>query len=735
MGSLFSSILGSKDSSQQTQKQTEDPAYPITSQQAPPKGVLPVGTSKENEDKQRQAERDQEIAATNNAVQQQEKEKDASENAKGKDDQKKVEGDNQSGAMQQQKTNAEKEAEEAAKKAAVEAAQAAAKAAADRLEQEKKEAEERKKEQDEKQRKEEEERLKKLEEEKKEAERKAAEAAAAEAAKLAAICRMDTALVLSAILYNANVNRNANSTTYGADIKAFLAKVSLKVFMLLCKVPQLLPIIWPVGLGDDEYHTYVQKPDASVDATKYYEFLFGNGGATMTKYINQKLKPLLQKVLYFNCVANPVCKLAREEVNLRKSKELITKVEGLKDDAALVKLMRDFTNDYDQMILKMFPTVIDKGVCAKDVRLLPKNYPPICIRYEMYEAILMIVNTIINNIGRARKLNGSDVGVIGTGTKKVKVEKKYSDMTTEEREKHAKEPRADDIVVSWEEEQPDVKSDKIEVNGGLCFKFNENWNKYWGDNAKKMEDWDGSSFKVIEENKVTEEAVTGKADFKDWMLNPGSHNETEVYYKNGTSEVAKNNGGATGVTKFVNPTKKYTTLFLLDDDQAYDLANFTMPLLSAEMTENAKKSLILDLYKGIIDDKWKECNPSALYNKNIMCSTMIATMKHESLRGGLSAQVSAFVSYIYNILIVDMTKWKLMFPMNTTMSFGSINQRLMEIGNVDGNTQLPQYQWCRNDKIINVRADTKLTELREGTQQVLTESVFDGRVIDVNPKQ
>ena len=736
MGGLFSKIFGSGGSNQQPQ-QNNDPGYPYQSQQPPPKGVIPVGTTKENEDKQRKEERKKEIEDTNNEVQAQEKNKDAAENAKAKEDQAKLEADNKSAEMQKQKEAAEKAAEEAAKKAAVEAAQKEAEAAAQKLEAERKAAEERlKAEEDEKRRKEEEERLRKLEEEKAEAERKAAEAAAAEAAKLAALCRMDTALVLAALLYNANVNRNEKAETWENDIKAFLAKVSLKVFMLLCKVPQLLPIIWPVGLGDDEYHTYEQKPDASVDATKYYEFLFGNEGATMTKYVNQKLKKVLQKILYFNCVANPVCKLENEEKNLAKAKAFIGKIEALKDDAELVKLMREFTNEYDQMILKIMPTVANKGVCGKDIKLLPKNYPPVCIRYEMYEAILMLCNTIINNIGRAQKLDGTEVGIISNGaTKKVKVQKKYGDMTIEEKQKYAPQEHPADAVIEYEDEQLDGQKDKIEVKGGMCFKFNDGWAAYWGENAKKMEDWDGSSFKVIEENKVSEEDVTGKAEFKDWMLEPGSHDETEMYYPGGASTIAQNNGATKGRTKYVNPTKKYTSLFLMDDDTAYDFTDFTMPLLSAEMTENCKKSLILDLYKGIIDDKWKECNPSALYNKNIMCSSMIATMKHETLRGGLNAQSSAFVQYIYNILIVDMTKWKLIFPMNTTMSFGSINQKLMETNKQESdNAYLPQYQWCRHDAIINAKADENLSEIKEGTKQVTTESVFKDRIIDVSPK-
>ena len=421
--------------------------------------------------------------------------------------------------------------------------------------------------------------------------------------------------------------------------------LNVKSFWLLCKIPQLLPLLWFTGSECDMFHDYVIDEKGNVNKVAYKTLINKN----IDTYITSILPTYLTNVCQSNCRKYNDINEDRDIEISNKCKKYLSNIENVTSDEEWYNQTIKFIEDDDIMNWKCFSARSGKGITTKQIKLLPATYPKICHKYELYEALLMVTNTVINHYGDIRTEKGIRV-------------------TT--------------------------NSTKNTNNGGQCFALNSTWienvyNKAFG--TKVI--WDCESYINVDDIVLSAKDITGYDDDA-WMKETKTYDETHMY--------GRNADGTGGFLKYINPTQKYTQQFINDIDNI-EVA-FQMPRLSANINDEFKNNFLYNIFKTLTTNKdYLLFNVYNIDNKIIFTSMdylYIVPSGFEQIDN-----VSPICRYIFEVLIKDSCKWYITFPIENTMSMMKINSNILLYDDGNDKSILPQYIWTNSDINYKVTID------------------------------
>ena len=439
--------------------------------------------------------------------------------------------------------------------------------------------------------------------------------------------------LLCAIYYNYQFGREIDAQ-WTKNVNTTLDDcLCVESFWLLCKIPQLLPLLWPTGEACDSFHTYTKNTKGEVSVSDYKILI----NSHITQYVGTTLKTYLINLFKSNCKKTP----DYEDDNELKAvcKKFLEDTENVMNDTEWFKKAIDFIKDDDKMNWKCFAARSKKGICNNTIELLPSTFPKVCPKCELYEALLMLTNTVLNHYGDL-KVNNLRVkaGESTSGSNK----------------------------------------------GGMCFSLNESWvNNTFSKGLNTSEIWDGESYVEFYTAVLSTKDVTGEEKDEDWMTKTSLYDKTEVY--------AQATDGTGGYQKYVNPTQKYTRQFVNDENNV-EVA-FQMPRLGAAVNEKFTKNFLKNIFAILQTEDYQFNNIFVNKNKNIFTSIDYIYLTPKGFEQ--LDNVSPISRFIFEILVKDSCKWYLSFPVENSMSFMKINSVIMSTSSNDKKL-LPQYVWAKS---------------------------------------
>ena len=453
---------------------------------------------------------------------------------------------------------------------------------------------------------------------------------------------IQAAQLICAIYYNYQFGDiDENDANWNNNVTTVIDKcLTVDTFWILCKIPHLLPLLWMTGADCDSFHEYKLDEKGDAILSDYKSYITTN----IEKYVFGSLANNLSNVCQSNCKKYIDTNQERNSIIGSKCKEYLEKVELSTSDDEWVKLTFDFIKDDDKMNWKCFAARSGKGITKNKIRLLPSTFPKICPNYELYNALLMVSNTVINHYGDLRNDSGLK-----------------------------------------------VKSGN-HTNGGQCFELNEKWiNNSYNLGINMNDIWDGESFININELIIREKDITGYDDSETWMKNTSLHKETYLY--------GKNPDGTGGYLKYENPTQKYTHQFINDIDNV-EVA-FQMPRLSADINETFRNEFIYNIFTTLTTNKdYMFYNVYNTVNRNILTSIDYVYIIPDGFEQ--VDNVSPICRYIFEVLIKYSCKWFITIPIESTISMMKVNTNLLLN---DNKNILPQYIWATDDINISMSSN------------------------------
>lgn len=411
--------------------------------------------------------------------------------------------------------------------------------------------------------------------------------------------------------------------------------LTVESFWLLCKIPQLLPLLWFTGSECDNFHIYEKDAKGNLNISSYKTLINTN----IELYVSNVLSNYLTNVCQSNCKKYTDFNEERNNEIGMKCKQYLSETENALSDEEWFKKTIDFLKDDDKMNWKCFAARSGKGICNNKILLLPSTFPKIYPKYELYESLLMLTNTVINHYGDLRNENGTKVS---PGT-----------------------------------------NDKY-TNGGKCFNINEAYVKNTFDKGIDTTNmWDGETYIDINSVTLNSTDVTG-VDDETWMEKTLLYDKTETY--------GQSADGRGGYLKYINPTQKYTRQFINDENNV-EVA-FQMPRLSADIDESFTQNFLKNILNTLQKTDYQFYNVFSTDNKNIFTSIdylYITPKGFEQLDN-----VSPIARYIFEVLIQYSCKWYLTFPIENTMSMSKINYNMLLYENGKNKNILPQYIWTKS---------------------------------------
>ena len=423
-------------------------------------------------------------------------------------------------------------------------------------------------------------------------------------------------------------------------------EVNKLVYFQLCQISPLLPLLYPTGQLDSSL--YENMPDDPV------QFAATINGYIKT-YIRSNLRRYTFNVCFSNCYEHmyslnekqiktydEACEKYRESV-----KECLTNESFI---AETYSFLKQFTSIDDMMRIKMLSAKSNKGISNKVPKRLPKYYPKICPKYELWESILMIVNTLCYNYGSIRNEFGQMI-----------------------------------------EGKDGASLPSNASGGGKCFFIPDKcikacFEQYFDMNPKHVWNYTGTDFINTLDGSlnVNVESITGTDKNEEWMKNLTVCSQIEAINKNPTTLI--------GTLKYINPTRKYT--YQLMNDEACPEESFQLPKMSADMSNTFKNDLLFNLTTSLMS-KSEDTIKYSIYNTNykyFMYSTDYINTAPESFE--LINNISPTSQFVYNMLLVNGLKWNMILPIDNTMTMSKINKRCEDLV---GENYEPQYIWAGNE--------------------------------------
>lgn len=526
-----------------------------------------------------------------------------------------------------------------------------------------------------------------------------------------------------------------------------IVKIALNtnVFWIMVKIPQLVPLFWPTGDTEIErkFHEYTQRDEKSTPIPTKYEI---DVNTHIDKYVAEVLPPMITNVFQANCRRDLTNDTDFKKDMFDACSALIASVEMVQNDDELLYRLTQFIKNDDKMNYKCFVARSGKTICSKPILLLPANFPKRCPRYELFEAILMVTNTVLNQYGECQFANGDKVPAEITVSGKKKVDKKFKYL--DEKQQAALKAtgvnyKMDDTVTVEENEykiNTDVAGKSI---GGQCFGLeSERINKCYelaiGNYSDKKEFWNGKTYIPMKNIILTDDKIVGNNDHKVWMKNTYVHRQTEAYYNTSADRALMK-----GYVRWQNPTKKFTYEFLNDRDGME--FTFKMPLLSAGMNDMFRQTFLFNAFDilttGNNESETTKYDLYRVVNKELLFSIDYMTMVPPELKSVLFRECSPLSRYIYTLLIEYSCNWNLMFPIADCMSMGKINYAILndplhkshpELTKRKPVESLPQNIWTRTENFKYISDPGPTVGNLPMVPQVESNTIFNGSsVIDL----
>lgn len=469
--------------------------------------------------------------------------------------------------------------------------------------------------------------------------------------------------------------------------------LNTSTFWLLCKVPQLLPLLWPTGSDCDEFHEYKRDNFGKIDVSDYSIFINSHIGS----YVTGTLPGYIVKVCENNCLKYSDFDDDRDTKIGNKCKEYLEEVEEVETDEEWFKITMKLLNEYDKedlMNWKCISARSRKGICKNKIELLPKTMPKLCPKYELYEGLLMLSNTAINQYGDLRNEAGTNGVLAGSNEKHTNGGQCFSINKTITESIYEKGLNGEEMwdcetYIGWDEV---ILSEK-EVTGYGSDEIDEGLNESNDENLNESNE--NSATDKSDDNELNDDSTTDESDALEWMTKTSLCDETMIY--------GEDADGSGGYMKYVNPTQKYTRQFI--NDEGYIEVALKLPRLSAGITETFTKTFLKNIFTSLQKSVYQNFNVFSINNKNLLTSIdyiYITPFGFDQIDN-----VSPIARYIFEVLIQDSCKWTLTFPIENTMSMSKINSRIIKDKGIE---YLPQYIWTRTNNVkfsVNKGGDVK----------------------------
>lgn len=473
--------------------------------------------------------------------------------------------------------------------------------------------------------------------------------------------------MLVVVLFNYDLQLTYNSKTKAEFKKSFDTfydrvfpkddpETTKEVYEAILMISPLLPLFFPTGYKESGYHQYTYT-GKSVNTV---EFVANFKGKWLT-FIHGNLREYVYNVCACNCyewMYNMDANAYKDEYG-NKCREFINSVgEALSNDDLVKRsyeFIKQFTQQKDIMRLKLLSAKSMKGISTNRIEIVPRYYPKTCPTYELWESLLMLVNTLCYNYGYIVDENNNQI---------------HANSLT----------------------KPDGST-----NGGQCYKLPEEYSKkcleeYFDLSPAHVWKNDTDYIEANEDNLyVPVENIVSIKNLKVWMSKLDICDELTRY--NTTAE------DPSGYLKYLNPTRMFTTQILQDD--ANPLESYYLPRLAVSNSEIMKSTVLYDMYVQMTGDGGRaesntydmcilhDKNAGFFYSGDYLITTPSSYRKVNN--------VNPIAQATYKIIMANAVKWSLYFPIDTTMTFSKINSNLLSIlGNYDETAQegLPQMIWA-----------------------------------------
>ena len=434
-----------------------------------------------------------------------------------------------------------------------------------------------------------------------------------------------------------------------------------EIFYTMCKISPLLPLVYPTGQNDGDLHNYKLNSELKVDT---FDFI-GKLDSYIMTYIKGNFKTYLFNVVVSNCFdymydpnSDEMAKhdklvedLIKDTADLLTTEELINKV---------YKFLRSFTEGSNNinyiMRLKMLAAKSHKGVCQQEVKVLPKYYPKICTKYELWECILIILNTIFYNYGSMQTSTG-------------------------------------ELIKSKSTSIPSNASE-----GGLCYELPEKYiekcyEEYFDLDPANI--WDQNEYIETKSREMEASVITNVDDDEIWMSSVDVHKKAIIIGMDETGE---------GTLKYENPTHRYT--YQLLTDSIIPQEEFSFPKIGATKSADFQKRVLYNIVDKILI-YGNEVSTSVIKSTNasLFMSFDYLTVSPPGYTPGYE-RISTTNAYIYQTILADALVFYLVFPLDITMTMSKINRMIQKALGKNEWWLLPQMIWASSNVNYSMQRTT-----------------------------
>lgn len=441
--------------------------------------------------------------------------------------------------------------------------------------------------------------------------------------------------------------------------------LNVNSYRLLCKIPVLLPLLWIHGSADDIAQEYPLTSTGEIDLDAYK--------VKVESYIPAYVKNILPKLINNVCASN--CRSFSfnmdEEVLNNEDTLCKTYLETISDaetDEEFFQKTIEFLNKFNDIRYKlgwkMLAAKARKGITSKQIHYLPKYYPRNSPKYELFECLLMLVNTICYNYGSIRNDMGEYVNADESGNIYVK------STTSNGYEK---------------------TTDTNHTYGGMCFDLPEKYinkqHQLYYDNSKS---WDWLEYvKFNASYPIDPKEIVDVNNPSIWMTSSIS-----VYEKTFVENISATTG--IGRLKYTNPTRYYT--YQLINDEASPEEKIELPKLGAKMSEKFETSIIYNLWNALVNlDGYAKQSLYKSKNGNLFTSFDFMIFAPEDY--AVTNLISPTAYFVYEEVLAKSLRWNLTFPIENNVSMSKINNTIMaDIKNSDA---LPQNAWINRIQSVS----------------------------------
>lgn len=420
------------------------------------------------------------------------------------------------------------------------------------------------------------------------------------------------AKVLVEILFNYEIGICHDESSADHFTQFYQKHMTIAAFWILVKLPILVPLLWPTGDSEieEKFHEY---PDNTAYTTVVNNYI--------DKYVNEQLPQTLTNVSLHRQMLIPELPTSERVALETKCSTFLTQILECQSDDEFVTKAITFIHSTsiftDTLQWKLLRAMGDKGICNKQIKLLPANYPKIHPEYEFKQALAMLTNVCLNHYGRCLDEN---------------------DLQTTDKS-------------------------KITLFGGKCFAIPDEEKIIQEMCLKTVDDHASVAVWDCQTYIKTNEIIYIDSDLQDIKYKP-----FEVFEQNETTKFVS----------YVNPTRKYTEKILLDQELKGSIQNAFLSAINCDNTDSMLETFIDILNKNNEYINFNTYSESINPNARIMQSFDYITCCPEKCKKYVT-NAPPLSCFVYDILIQKPSMWKITLPINNAMSCAQINYHIAKI--------------------------------------------------------